>query len=146
MGLKLIGTATEEKIGHPLDYYRQRDISLDCRGDLQIHPGCHLAQDVKIITAGHNPDPRKQMDVRYRPVHIGNKAFIYNHAILYNCLIGEGAIVRPGTVVASRIVRPWTIVEGNPAVEIAEYDHKQDKWNYYYLPHDLEWMGPRRGT
>ena len=139
MGLKIRGTPTPEKTGHPLEYFRQRDIAIDCRGDLRISPLCHLAQEVMIITAGHSPMPGHAMEVTFRPVHIEAKAFIYNRVILYNCIIGEGAIVRPGTVVASRVVRPWTIVEGNPAVEIAHL--WGGGWIYHQRPHQLEWMG-----
>ena len=46
----------EEKTGHDIEYYRQRDTQLDCRGDLRISPQAHVAHEVHIITAGHAGD------------------------------------------------------------------------------------------
>lgn len=134
MPFRLHGEPTPEKIGHPLDYFRQRDIRLDCRGDLKIHPGCHIAQEVMIITCGHDPRNTHYGRLTYRPVHIADKAFIYNRAILFDCHIGEGAIVRPGTVVASRDVPSYTIVEGNPAAIVAEWDNSLGMWDWLLFP------------
>lgn len=137
MPFRLHGEPTPEKIGHPLDYYRQRDIRLDCRGDLRIHPGCHIAQEVMIITAGHDPRWSHYGRLTYRPVHVDEGAFIYNKAILFDCHIGKCAIVRPGTVVASRDVPPYTIVEGNPAQIVARWDHGCKAWYWLPEPEDI---------
>lgn len=55
-----------------------------------------------------------------RSVKIEDDAFIGIGAIILpNVTIGKGAVVTPGSVV-SRSVPPMTVVQGNPAVEIAK--------------------------
>jgi acetyltransferase-like isoleucine patch superfamily enzyme len=63
-------------------------------------------------------------------------AWICSYAILYNCHIGENAIVAIGAVVRSRNVPDGTMVEGNPARVIARLVN--DKWEYIDYPIPLE--------
>jgi len=63
--------------------------------------------------------------------------------VLYNCHVGEGAVVSVGSVVRSRDVPPWTMVEGNPARIIARYE--EGEWIYLQesepLPMTAGWKG-----
>jgi acetyltransferase-like isoleucine patch superfamily enzyme len=57
-----------------------------------------------------------------RPIHIGRNAWIQGKAtILKGVSVGEGAVVRWGSVVAGDVA-PGTIVMGNPAVVVGEPD------------------------
>lgn len=100
-------------IGHPVEYYIDREITLDCRGELHISPLSNWGIGVKIITATH--DTSAFGAVVYRPVVVAAGAWICSYAILYNCSIGENAIVAIGAVVRSMNVPANTMVEGNPA-------------------------------
>lgn len=113
-------------IGHAPDYFTDREIALDCRGPLHISPLSNWGIGVKVITASHDPD--NFGDVVYRPVVVDAGAWIASYAILYNCHIGERAIVALGCVVRSRDVLPGTMVEGNPARIIARLI--DGKWKY----------------
>jgi acetyltransferase-like isoleucine patch superfamily enzyme len=70
-----------------------------------------------------------------RPVIIDDYAWIASDVVLYNCHIGEGAVVSVGSVVRSRDVPPWTMVEGNPARIIARYEGGE--WIYLDEPEPL---------
>jgi len=65
-------------------------------------------------------------------VIVKNHAWIGSGALLYNCVIGEGAVVAIGSVVRSCEVAPRVIVAGNPAKVIARWDdgwvYNQKKW------------------
>lgn len=67
-------------------------------------------------------------NVQGRPLKIGAKVFIGAFSILYNCTIGEGAIVAAGSVVRSQNVEPWMMVAGNPAVPIKKFNHATGQW------------------
>jgi serine acetyltransferase len=59
----------------------------------------------------------------FKGVRIGREAFIGPGAIILpNVIIGEGAVVKAGSVV-SQSIPPRTIVEGNPAVPVARCDY-----------------------
>jgi len=71
-------------------------------------------QDYKRILGLENFDIAL-FDIRPKPIHIKNKAWIgFNCIILKGVTIGEGAIVGAGSVV-TKDVPDWTIVAGNPA-------------------------------
>jgi acetyltransferase-like isoleucine patch superfamily enzyme len=62
------------------------------------------------------------------PVIVDKGAWIGSNSVLYNCHIGEGAIVAIGTVVRSQEVKPWVMVAGNPARVMARY--VDEHWQY----------------
>lgn len=103
---------------HDDAYYAMRRIRLDRRGPLSIHPESHWGFDVTVITASHD-----LLDwfkgAKPRPVTVGAYAWICSNVVLFNCIIGEGAIVAVGSVVRSCEVKPWTMVAGNPPEVIA---------------------------
>lgn len=111
-------------IGHPVEYYTDREITLDCRGELHISPLSNWGIGVKVITATH--DTEAFGAVVYRPVVVEAGAWICSYAILYNCHIGENAIVAIGAVVRSMNVPANAMVEGNPA-RIIEV-RKDERW------------------
>lgn len=71
------------------------------------------------IKKGLNPITNKNWAVvNSSPIHICKKAWIgMGVKILKGVTIGEGAIVGAGSVVVKNVA-PWTIVGGNPAVEL----------------------------
>jgi acetyltransferase-like isoleucine patch superfamily enzyme len=119
-------------IGHGPQYFTDREVELDCRGPLHISPLSHWGIGVKVVTASH--EPGNMSIVKYLPVTVEAGAWICSYAILYNCRIGENAIVAIGAVVRSRNVPDGTMVEGNPARIIARLVN--DKWEYidYQIP------------
>jgi acetyltransferase-like isoleucine patch superfamily enzyme len=121
-------------LGHPADYYTDRDIEIDCRGPLDISPESDWGIGVKVITASHMPG--NMSIVKYFSVTVLAGAWICSFAILYNCRIGENAVVALGSVVRSRDVPAGTMVEGNPARVIARLVN--GKWEYLDYPIPLE--------
>jgi len=113
----LQGSYSVEKCGHPLSYYLTRRIFLDCRGPLEIHPETEWGWWVMVLTESHDISNwnGKIGKATLKPVIVNKGAWICSRALLYNCVIGEGAIVAAGAVVRSMTVPPWVIVEGNPA-------------------------------
>lgn len=93
---------------HSLDYkLRQEDIS----------------QQLKDFRNGEIFIKNKNWDVvDTAPIIIGDNAWIgMNAIILKGVTIGEGAIVGAGSVV-TKSVDPWTIVAGNPAVQVRKLE------------------------
>lgn len=128
-------------IGKTEQYWKERGIRLDWRGHekVHIHKDSKFGYSVVMMTGTHDPHP-----VRFhgsggntRPLIIEKDAWIASYARLFNCHIGEGAVVAYGAVVRSRMVPPWTMVEGNPAQIIARFDHDLDKWIYLDEPEPL---------
>lgn len=122
------------ELGHPQEFYRKRQIRLDTRGPLHIHPRSRWGFDIRVLTASHDPETRQTVP---RGVTVKADAWICSHSVLYNCIIGEGAIVAAGSVVRSCEIRPYTMVAGNPAQVIARclerkphtpWTYKGDKW------------------
>lgn len=131
MGYHILGNFREQPLCQiPENYFQERDCWIDCRapGMLQIHAEANIGWEVKLICQTHNTDPDMFGDVQGRPIIIHKKAFICAFAILYNCEIGEGAIVAAGSVVRSQKVPPWTMVAGNPAVPIKKFNPETRKW------------------
>jgi acetyltransferase-like isoleucine patch superfamily enzyme len=123
MKSKLRGDYKNKNIGHPVEYYMQRDTFLDCMGPIDLAESSNWGFFNAVITGSHNPNPGYFGQVVLRPVIVRDRAWITTGCILYNCEIGEGAIVSAGSVVRSKNVPAWTIVEGNPAMAIANYNH-----------------------
>ena len=121
---------------HDDAYFAMRRISLDRRGTLNIHPESHWGFDIHVITAGHELTDWFKGPKR-KSVTVGAYAWICSNVVLYNCVIGEGAIVAVGSVVRSCEVKPWTMVAGNPPEVIgfcpdekpdSPWIHTADKW------------------
>lgn len=123
--------------GHTAQYYRERGCRIDVRGTLKIHPSSRWGFYATVITLSHQ---RSQSDTLAdgalvdRPVIVGPEAWICSGALLYNCIIGEGAIVSAGAVVRSQEIKPFVMVAGNPARVIArlidgEWQYIEPKWS-----------------
>jgi acetyltransferase-like isoleucine patch superfamily enzyme len=96
------------------------DVVLDtARADLiTIEDGASISMRVTIVA--HFKE--------YKGVKIGREVFIGPGCIILpNVVIGDGAVVKAGSVV-SHSIPPMTIVEGNPAVPVArcEVPFRQD--------------------
>ena len=121
-----------KEFGHDEHYYAVRRVRLDPRGTLRIDPTSHWGFDVAVITASHQASDLKSGIVD-RPVIVGPHTWVASNAVLYNCVIGEGAIVAAGTVVRSCEVRPWTMVAGNPPQVIARCPDQRPGGEWVYL-------------
>lgn len=120
------------------EYFNLRHAWLDCRGTLEIHAQSHWGFYVRVITLSHdvtsgvNVPHRIIGDLVDRPVIVEKDVWIGSGALLYNCIVREGAVVAIGAVVRSCEVAPRVIVAGNPAGVIARWEdgwvYEQDKW------------------
>lgn len=119
-------------LGHDDLYYNDRHCWLDRRGTLTIDPTSEWGYFITVITMSHDTAHWKEAGFQApmidRPVIVERGAWILSHAILYNCIIHEGAIVAIGAVIRSQEVMPWTMVAGNPARSVARYAEGQ--WHY----------------
>jgi serine acetyltransferase len=114
---------------HGEHYYSQRLAFLDFRGTMNISPLSHFGIGVKILTTSHSIETGElHGPILDRPVIVDDCAWITSFSILFNCHIKHHAIVATGSVVRNMTVEPYSIVEGNPAKVVAEWDGK--KWNY----------------
>lgn len=113
-------------------YFAARRVELDTRGTLEISRLSHWGFDVKVITLSHPMTDEIASAMTHpvvdRPVIVKPHAFICSGVQLYNCIIGEGAVVVFGAVVRSAEVKPNVMVAGNPARVIARWDG--ERWNY----------------
>lgn len=112
-------------------YFEERDCWLDCRGEdcLWISEKANVGWEVKLITLSHDiSNPPSYGGLTQRRITIDDHAFIFFGAILYNCHIGEGAIVAAGSVVNGMKVEPYTMVAGNPAKVVRKYNFETKKW------------------
>lgn len=96
-----------------IQLFKDRDIFLDCRERIIIESNVVLGFGINILSQSH--DLNNMDRVVPRPVIIREKAFIGSFSTLYNCEIGEGAVVACGSVVRNMKVPPRMIIEGNPA-------------------------------
>jgi acetyltransferase-like isoleucine patch superfamily enzyme len=111
-------------------YLMERDMHVDCRGQLCIAENAQFGYGVKIITASHSYVNRRDFTVKIvrMPTRIDAGVFVGAFAILYNTHIGEGAVVAASTVILGRNVAPYVMVAGNPAQVIARWIG--DHWEY----------------
>lgn len=125
-----LGHPIEYYLGHPTEYYEARDIWLDVRRPeyLKISPESDWAFEVMAIVLYHNTDPSRRGEVLPARLTVESNVFINNRAILFNCHIGEGAVIGSGAVVCSTKVPPYSMVVGNPARVIKQWNHKKGKW------------------
>ena len=125
-----------DTVGHTEKYFGERGCRLDCRGPLVIHPESRWGFFVTVITKSHQRSKNDTLTdgaLVDRPVIVDRDAWIGSGATLYNCHIGEGAIVSVGAVVRSQEVKPFVMVAGNPARVIArcidgEWIYSGFKW------------------
>jgi len=117
-------------LGHDLSFYQKRRIRLDTRGPLDIHPKSRWAFDIIVLTASHDPETRQTVP---RGVTVCEDAWIGAYSMLYNCVIGEGAIVAAGSVVRSCEIAPYTMVAGNPVQVIARCPDKAPHKPWVYV-------------
>lgn len=112
------------------EYFEQRDSFVDCREAdcLWISREANIGWNNVFITQTHNTNPGMFGELQGRKIIIEKKAFITSFCILYNCRIGEGAVVAIGSVVRSQQVPPWTMVAGNPSVPIKRFDPITGHW------------------
>lgn len=104
------------------------DVIIEAGGYLYDHSSHALdyrerQKDIKGVVADHRNAnkfvaSKDWSAVSAKPISIGNQAWIGAQVvILKGVTIGEGAVVRPYSVVSSD-VRAWTTVAGNPAVAV----------------------------
>lgn len=102
---------------------RQVDF-LDFRGDLRfLDTEILLGRHVRMITASHVINTGRYGGTALKYVWIEAYAFIGSYSLLYNCHIGEGAVVNCGSVVSNMVVEPYTMVEGNPARVVGRFEN-----------------------
>jgi len=128
MGFKIIKGVSENKLPRDIEYWKERDIFLDCRGEIDIHPSVMFGFNIYIYTMSHDKNDYRKC--YYKTVKIEKDVWICSNAILYNCTIGEGSIVGMGAVVRSMDVQSCTMVVGNPARIIALFDKIERVWKY----------------
>ena len=91
---------------------------LDSRGGIKIGNNVCVASYVKLITGSHKINS-PEFDAIFKPIVIEDYAWICTGAtIVQGVRIGEGAVVAAGSVV-THDVKPYTVVGGVPAKEIA---------------------------
>lgn len=116
-------------------YFAQRRILLDTRGTLEISRNSYWGFDIRVITLSHpigeGVETGMTKPVKDAPVIVKAGAWIGSDSVLYNCIIGERAVVAVGTVVRSCEVAPDTMVAGNPARVIARF--RDGAWQYAEL-------------
>lgn len=85
------------------------------QGGITIGDGVMLGHNVVLATATHDLAPSKSRKLHYKPIVIGDNAWIgSNSVILQGVTIGEWAVVAAGAVV-TKDVEPYTVVGGIPA-------------------------------
>ena len=111
----------------PADYFLGRGCFIDAKGPLEIAGDSTWGYGVRVLTRSHTIAGGVGPVVP-RPVIVERGAWIGSFALLYNCRIGEGAIVAAGAVVRSCEVAPRVLVAGNPAEVVARWDGTA--WRY----------------
>lgn len=121
-----IGHYDKEKAGHAEPYFVERHTFIDYRGLLKISPLSYWGFGNMVITAKHNI-MQGEFEAPMIPVNVTveDYAWITSGCILYNCRIQHHAVVSIGAVVSGLDVEPYTVVAGNPAVVVAEWDGKR---------------------
>lgn len=131
MGAHILGDfRTQPNCGLSQRYFEERDCFLDCREPNMLHisPDANIGYENHLIVQTHDIQPGMFGRVFGRLIIIHAKAFITSFCTLFNCEIGEGAIVATGSVVRNMKIAPWTLVEGNPARVIKKYNFETTKW------------------
>lgn len=121
------GHFREADAGHAEHYFSERFTLLDFRGPLKIASTAQFGFCNRIFTQSHSIAHGQFYGPAIdKPVTIEDGAWITSYCTLYDCTIGHHAIVSIGSVVAHATIPPYTIVAGNPARPVAEWDG--EKW------------------
>lgn len=101
-------------------------------GPVQIGDKVNLAQNIVVSGLNHNftdvNTPISDQGVPTKPVIIGNNVWIgANVVILPGVTIGEHVVIGAGSIVA-RNIPSYTVVVGNPAQVVKEYDFEKKQW------------------
>lgn len=131
MGARFLGTLdSQPHCFLDKSYFEQRDCWVDCREPdmLWIDRQANIGYNNVFVTQTHDVKPDQFGRLSGRKIIIEKKAFITSWCKLYNCRIGEGAVVAMGSVVRSMQVPPWTMVAGNPAKVVKIWDPLVKDW------------------
>jgi acetyltransferase-like isoleucine patch superfamily enzyme len=110
-----------------------QDCLFDNRGKIVIKNNVTISRGVKIFTAGHDIHS-PFLDMTTQNVCIQNNAHIFSYSLIMpGLLIGNNAIVYPGSVVVKN-VDSMTIVGGNPARKIDTVKANKMLKNFYPFP------------
>ena len=126
----VIGSEWPETVQLSQDYFLARGCFIDTRGPLEIDENSTWGFGVKVITQSHALAGGDVGAVIDRPVVVKADAWIGSFSLLYNCIIGAGAVVAAGSVVRSCEIMPGVMVAGNPAQKIAARNDS-GKWVYF---------------
>lgn len=101
-------------------------------GPVTIGNHVHTGQHVLISGLNHNYEDIHatitDQGVRVAPISISENVWIgANAVVLPGVSIGQHVVVGAGSVV-TKDVAPYTVVAGNPARVIKQWDEKQSKW------------------
>lgn len=128
---RVLGEFTEDRAGHPIDYFKERNISLDFRGELKIHPSVIFGFDISIWTLSHDKYNLDNLNKTVkRPVTIGANCFIGSNVVLYNCELSENTFVCIGSVLKNVRTIHYSMWNGNPAKLIATKHMEKNEWIY----------------
>lgn len=101
--------------------------------ELRIEKNVIIAANVLITTENHGINPEIDIPYANQPLE-SKKVFIdenvwigQNAVILPGINIGKGAIIGAGAIVTKNVL-PYTMVAGNPARVIKEYDFEKHEW------------------
>ncbi len=97
-----------------------RNCLLDGRGGITLGRNVNISSFTLLITGTHDVHSQDVFLASYRPIVVGDRAWIATRAtVLGGVTIGEGAVVAAASLV-SRDVEPFTIVAGVPARPIGK--------------------------
>jgi len=121
MNAIITARASCKDIGRPLAYFEERQILLDCRGEVHIHADSHWGFRCMVLTSSHDISDGDFGRVFKRKVIVERGVWIGSGVILYNCVVGENSVVSVGSVLKNVIVPPNCLIDGNPAKIIAVF-------------------------
>jgi len=110
------------KVEKSKEYFLGRHCFIDCRGELIIARSSNWGFNITVLTASHSIENGIFGEMIFKKVVVKRNAWIASNVVLYNCEIGESAIVSVGSVVANMQIEPFTMVEGNPAKVIKVFE------------------------
>jgi len=104
-------------------------------GPVIVGNDVRLAQNVVLSGLNHNYEeidkPLSKQGVTTAPIHIGDESWIgANAVVVAGTRIGKHCIVAGGSVV-TKDTPDYTVVAGNPARIIKQYNSKTESWEKY---------------